>query len=91
VSQSISEWRAANWALFLNLNRGLCLRVPQLRLHVGYGDASGGVMSEVLAKREEEIGRMQAHFANLEAELRLLRHEKVVYQKVLPPHHPSSP
>ena len=63
----------------------------QLRLHVGYGDGSGGVMSEVLAKREEEIGRMQAHFANLEAELRLLRHEKVVYQKVLPPHHPSSP
>jgi len=54
----------------------------QLRLHVGYGDGSGGVMSEVLAKREEEIGRMQAHFAALEAELRALRHEKVVYQKV---------
>lgn len=54
----------------------------QLRLHVGYGDGSGGVMSEVLAKREEEIGRMQAHFATLEAELRALRHEKVVYQKV---------
>jgi len=73
ISETISTLRFGTRAKFIK---------NKLRLHVGYSGGGGGEMNEVLQMREEEISRLQAQFAELEAEMRKIKKENMVFQRV---------